>query len=175
MRRVVESFACTACGCVCDDLRLTVSGDRIVLAENACVLSEPWLLQQNGETPPAAEIEGRPVPPEDAIARAADIFWQARSPLIYGLSRSSTDGQRAAVTLAESLGATIDTSASQCHTPSVIAQQQVGKVSGTLGEVRNRADLVVFWGADPVITHPRHWERYSVNSSGRFIPGGRRN
>lgn len=173
--RVVENFACTGCGCVCDDLRLTVSGDRIVRAENACALSDPWLLGQNAEFPPAAEIEGRPVRREEAIARAAGILRNARNPLIYGLSRSNTDGQRAAVALAESLGATIDTSASLCHAPSLMALQQVGMVTCTLGEVRNRADLVIFWGSDPVSTHPRHWERYSVEPAGRFIPDGREN
>src|SRR5262249_39521815 len=50
----------------------------------------------------------------------------------------------------------------------------VGKVTCTLGEVRNRADLVVFWGSDPLTTHPRHWERYSVHPTGRFLPRGRR-
>jgi formylmethanofuran dehydrogenase subunit B len=172
---VVENFACTGCGCVCDDLRVTVSGDRIVRAERACALAEPWLLGQTGESPPVAEMEGQPVPREAAIARASHILRQARYPLIYGLSRSSTEGQSAAVALVESLGGTIDTTASLCHAPSVMAQQQVGKVTGTLGEVRNRADLVVFWGSDPVVTHPRHWERYSVNVPGRFIPDGRCN
>jgi formylmethanofuran dehydrogenase subunit B len=171
--KVVENFACTVCGCVCDDLRLTVSGDRIVRAENACALSDPWLLGQNADSPPPAEIEGQPVSREDAIARAAGILRHARNPLIYGLSRSSTEGQRAAVALAECLGATIDTSASLCHAPSLMALQQVGMVTCTLGEVRNRSDLVVFWGSDPVSTHPRHWERYSVEPAGRFIPDGR--
>ena len=172
--RVVENFACTGCGCVCDDLRLTVSGDRIIRAEEACALAEPWLLGQNGEFPAATEIEGRPVPWAEAIARAVRILRQARYPLIYGLSRSSTEGQSAAVALAESLGATIDTTASMCHAPSLMAQQQVGKITCTLGEVRNRADLVVFWGSDPLTTHPRHLERYSVDPAGRFIPDGRR-
>jgi formylmethanofuran dehydrogenase subunit B len=171
--RVVENFACTGCGCVCDDLRLTISGDRIVQAERACVLAEPWLLGQSRDLPPAAEMEGQAVSPKEAIARAARILRQARYPLIYGLSRSSTEGQSAAVALAESLGATIDTAASLCHAPSVIAQQQVGKVTGTLGEVRNRADLVIFWGSDPITTHPRHWERYSVDPIGRSVPAGR--
>jgi formylmethanofuran dehydrogenase subunit B len=172
--RVVENFACTACGCVCDDLRLTASADRIVRAEGACSLSEPWLLAQNREFPPAAEIDGQSVPLDEAIVRAADLLREARYPLVYGLSRSSTEGQRAAVALVESLGATIDTSASLCHAPSLVAQQQVGKVTGTLGEVRNRSDLVLFWGSDPVSSHPRHWERYSVDARGRFTPDGRR-
>ncbi len=89
------------------------------------------------------------------------------------MSRSTTEGQRAAVALADRLGATIDTTASTGHAPSIIALQQVGESTCTLGEVKNRADLVVFWGSDPVVTHPRHLERYSADPVGRWVPGGR--
>jgi formylmethanofuran dehydrogenase subunit B len=172
--RVVENFACTGCGCICDDLRLHIRGGRIVRAERACEIAEPWLLRQ-GDRPlsAAAECDGRPLALEDAIERSVEILRAASYPLIYGLAQSSTEGQRAAVSLAERLGAVIDTTASLCHAPSVIAQQQVGKVTCTLGEVRNRADMVVFWGSDPLTTHPRHWERYSVDARGRYAPGGR--
>jgi formylmethanofuran dehydrogenase subunit B len=93
--------------------------------------------------------------------------------LIWGLSRSSTAGQRAAVLLAEQIGATIDTTASVCHGPSIMAIQEVGESTCSLGEVRNRADLVIFWGADPAESHPRHFERYSVDAEGLFVPRGR--
>jgi formylmethanofuran dehydrogenase subunit B len=32
---------------------------------------------------------------------------------------------------------------------------------------------VVFWGADPAVSHPRHFERYSVAADGMFVPRGR--
>lgn len=169
----VEDVACLGCGCVCDDLRLTVSGDRIVGAERACELAQRWLIAHNRPGMPLAEIDGQPVSPEEAMEHSANILRNADYPLIYGLSQSNIEGQRAAVSLAERLGAVIDTSASVCHAPSIMAQQEVGKVTCTLGEVRNRADLVIFWGSDPLITHPRHWERYSVYPCGRFIRGGR--
>jgi formylmethanofuran dehydrogenase subunit B len=170
---VVENVACTACGCVCDDLRLTVGGWRIVATERACPLAEPWLRAQHSAEGAAAEIEGRPVSADEALARSADLLRESCYPLVYGLSQSTTAGQQAAVALAERLGAIIDTTASVCHAPSVLAQQQVGQVTCTLGEVRNRAEVVVFWGSDPLLTHPRHWERYSVSASGRFVPRGR--
>jgi formylmethanofuran dehydrogenase subunit B len=169
----VENVACTVCGCVCDDLRLTVERGRITRAEGACALSEPWLLEQNSACPPAAQIEGRPAALEGALTRAAELLRAARSPLIYGLSRSSTEGQRAAIALADAVGATIDTTASLCHAPSVVALQEAGESTCTLGEVKNRADLVVFWGSNPVESHPRHWERYSVLPAGEFVPRGR--
>ncbi|HET6884141.1 MAG TPA: formylmethanofuran dehydrogenase subunit B, partial [Pirellulales bacterium] len=136
----VDAFACTACGCVCDDLRLTVRGGQIVAAERACRIAEPWLLSQYSYTGPAAEIDGRPASLAEALDRSVEILRSADYPLVYGLAQSSTEGQRAAVSLAEQLGGVIDTTASMCHAPSVMAQQQVGKVTCTLGEVRNRAD-----------------------------------
>jgi formylmethanofuran dehydrogenase subunit B len=39
--------------------------------------------------------------------------------------------------------------------------------------VRNRADLVIFWGANPAESHPRHFERYSVEPAGEMVPRGR--
>jgi formylmethanofuran dehydrogenase subunit B len=171
---IVDDFACTLCSCLCDDLRLTVDGDRIVRAERACALAEPWLLNQNSGDMPAARVNGEAATVEAAIARAAELLRGARYPLIFGLSRSSTEGQRAAVQLAEKIGATIDTTASTGHGPSILAVQQVGGSTCSLGEVKNRCDLVIFWGCNPVETHPRHLERYSADCLGEFVPGGRR-
>ena len=171
--KLFEHVACTVCGCVCDDLRITVEKGRITKAEGACRLAEPWYLGQDQVHPPVAQIDGQPATFEDASVRAAEILRTASSPLIYGLSRSSTEGQRAAVSLAERIGATIDTTASLCHASSIMAMQDFGEVSCTLGEVKNRADLVIFWGANPVESHPRHFERYSLLPPGRCIPRGR--
>jgi formylmethanofuran dehydrogenase subunit B len=165
----IPDVACTACGCVCDDLTITVDGGRVVRAEGACRLAEPWLLAQNAASPPVAAIDGRPAELGAALGRAAELLRAARSPLIYGLSRSTTEGQRAATALADHVGATIDTTASTGHAPSILALQQVGESTCTLGEVRQRADLVVFWGSDPAETHPRHRERYCPPRPGRFV------
>jgi formylmethanofuran dehydrogenase subunit B len=177
-QQVVDNVTCTVCACLCDDLRMTIERNRIVRAERACELAEPWFLGQGVEhlspPPPAAQFEGLPALLDDAIERAAAILSRAKAPLVYGLSRSSTAGQRAAVRLADSLGATIDTTASLGHGPSVMAIQEVGESTCTLGEARNRADLVIFWGTNPVVTHPRHLERYSAEPAGEFLPGGRR-
>ena len=172
-RRVIHDVACTACGCVCDDLSLTVERDRIVEMIGACELARPWLSLQNAVERPVAERRGQPVAWDDAIREAASVLRAARYPVIYGLSRSSTDGQRAAVALADALGANIDTTASEGHATSLLALQAAGESTCSLGEVRNRADLVLFWGADPVTTHPRHLERYSLWPKGQFVPEGR--
>lgn len=173
LEQVFEDVACTVCGCVCDDLRVTVHGDRITRAERACSLAEPWLLSQGLRSPAVAEIDGSEATVEEALAQTADILRRSKAPLIYGLSRSSSPGQREAVRLADQIGATIDTTASMCHAPSIVALQEVGESTASLGEIRNRADLVIFWGSNPAESHPRHFERYSLDPPGMFLPRGR--
>jgi formylmethanofuran dehydrogenase subunit B len=70
--RTIPDVACTVCGCVCDDLAITVDGGRVVRAEGACRLAEPWFLAQNAAAPPAAAIDGRPVALDAALDRAAE-------------------------------------------------------------------------------------------------------
>ena len=47
-----------------------------------------------------------------------------------------------------------------------------GESTSTLGEVRHRSDLIVYWASDPLVTHPRHMERI-VNARGIGVPEGR--
>jgi formylmethanofuran dehydrogenase subunit B len=49
-----------------------------------------------------------------------------------------------------------------------------GKVSCTLGEVKNRADFIIYWGGNPAECHPRHFTRYTLTQKGKFIPNGRK-
>lgn len=169
-----QDVTCPVCACLCDDLCVSVENNRIIRAQRACPLAEPWFLQQNSQLPAAAEIDGKAAPLEEAVAAAREILSRSVGPLIYGLSRSSTAGQRAAVELADQIGATIDTTASLGHGASVMAVQTVGESTCTLGEARTRADLVLYWGTNPAVSHPRHMERYSADPVSDFLPGGRK-
>jgi len=168
-----HDVACTVCGCVCDDLTLTFDGDRLTGEERACELARPWLYSLNDARPPISRARGAETSLENGVTKAAAILKGCRAPLIYGLSRSSTPGQRAAVSLADQIGAIIDTTASKGHGPSIMAIQEVGESTSTLGEVARRSDLVIFWGADPAQTHPRHFERYSIDPTSDLLPNGK--
>jgi formylmethanofuran dehydrogenase subunit B len=49
-----------------------------------------------------------------------------------------------------------------------------GKVTCTLGEIKNRADLIVYWGGNPAECHPRHFTKYTLTQKGRHVPNGRK-
>lgn len=173
MTRVLENIVCLECGCQCDDVRLTLRDHRIVQAENVCAAGEAWFLAQDAHPGPVAAIAGRSVSRAEAIAEAARVLAAARSALIFGLSHVGTEAQRSAIRLADRLGATLDLASSKGHAAASMALAQVGTSTSTLGEVRNRADLVIFWGADPATTHPGHLERHSVYPKGEWVPAGR--
>jgi formylmethanofuran dehydrogenase subunit B len=174
--RVVEHATCTFCGCVCDDMDLTVDLDakRITKAKNACTLGRAWFAEHTIEDKPPARIDGRPATTAEAIEAAAQVLARARLPIIYGLSDTTCEAQRQAVAIADLMHGNIDTTTSVCHGPSGIAFQGVGESTATLGEIKNRADLVVYWGGNPAESHPRHFTRYAVTPKGMYIPNGRK-
>ncbi len=49
-----------------------------------------------------------------------------------------------------------------------------GRSKATLGEIKDRADLVIYWGANPAECHPRHMSRYSLMPKGQYVPEGRK-
>jgi formylmethanofuran dehydrogenase subunit B len=46
-----------------------------------------------------------------------------------------------------------------------------GKITCTLGEVKNRADFIVYWGGNPAECHPRHFTKYTIMQKGKFVAG----
>ena len=170
--RTIANATCTFCGCLCDDIELGVAGNQITHAKNACIFGKKWFLTQRPQDRPVAIVDGRPASFDPALDRAASILASARNPIIYGLSDTTCEAQQAALALADRIGACVDTTASACHAPSTMALQNVGEATCSLGEVKNRADLIVFWGSDPLESHPRHWGRYSATPRGLFHPDG---
>ncbi len=107
--RVVENATCTFCGCVCDDIELHVSGDRIVKTKSACGLGESWFKNHDAKHAyPDALIDGEPATIDDAIDAAAEYLHAANMPLVYGLSNTTAEAQRGAMALAELIGGVVD-------------------------------------------------------------------
>ena len=144
---------CAGCGCLCDDIELTADGPV-----RTCPLGDAWFALE--DRPPVARVDGREVSLGEAADAAAAILREARAPLVYGLAGTSCEAQRRAVALAEAAGAVIDVGASP---------NAFGWSTATFGEIRDRAELVVFWRADPVVTHPRLLERLRIDPGAMIV------
>lgn len=172
---VIKNAVCTFCGCVCDDMELTVDLDkkRITKAKNACVLGRAWFYEHTIENYPVALINGKEASLEEAVEEAARILVNAKFPAIYGLSDTTCEAQKEAVAIADYVNGNIDTTTSVCHGPTGMAFQGVGESTASLGEIKNRADFVMYWGGNPAEAHPRHFQRYAVSPKGLHIPNGK--
>jgi len=170
---IVQSVTCPICGCCCDDIELTVENNKIVKVKNGCSLCESKFLGFNSEhriKTPLIRKDGKlvPVSMDEAVHKAAEILANANYPIIYGWSSTNCEAQRVGIELAEEIGSINDNTAVVCHGPSLLGVQEVGLPTCTLGQIRHRADLIIYWGCDPWSAHPRHLERYTSFTEGRF-------
>ena len=174
MSKVIENVVCPICGCLCDDIEVTVENNEIVKMKNGCAQCEAKMVHgyKSDERilKPMIRKDGKLVPVniDEAVKKAAQILTDAKYPLLFGWSSTVGEAQRVGVELAEELGSALDNCASICHGPSVMATQEVGIPAATLGQIRHRADLIVYWAANPWTSHPRHVERYTAFTDGRF-------
>jgi formylmethanofuran dehydrogenase subunit B len=170
---IVKSVTCPVCGCLCDDIELTIDDGKVSQVKNGCAMCESKFMNYISEhrtKTPLIRKDGELVPAsyEEAIHKSADILANANYPILYGWSSTDCEAQRVGVELAEEVGGILDNTAVVCHGPSILSVQEVGIPTATLGQIRHRADLIVYWGCDPWSAHPRHLERYTSFTDGRF-------
>ena len=156
MSVVHEHVTCLGCGLSCDDVTVTTEGGRITDIRNGCDRGRSWF--GSGVVPDAVRSRDRSVELEQALSDAARLLASARRPLVYLAPELSVDAQRAAVAIADRLHAVLDSTTSLAA-ESVLATQRRGRIGATLGDVRRRADLIVFWGVDPAERWPRYVSR----------------
>ena len=169
---VIKSVTCPICGCLCDDIELTIKDDAVVKVKNGCSMCESKFSGYRGHRllKPLIRKNGKQVEVsfEEAVTAAAEILAGSDYPLLYGWSSTSCEAMRVGVELAEQVGGVIDNTSTICHGPSALAIQEVGLPTCTLGQIRHRADLIIYWGSNPWSAHPRHIERYTSFSEGKF-------
>jgi formylmethanofuran dehydrogenase subunit B len=163
---------CLGCGCTCDDIELRIDSDRILEARQACPLGVSWF--GDGVLPGRVRIGGRDAGVDEALDALADRILAAKRPLVYLAGDLSCEAQREGIAIADHARAMLATLTSSTAMAPILAAQEVGRAGATLGEIRNRADVVVFWGVDPAVRYPRYWTRYAPEPAGVHVPEGRR-
>ena len=172
---IQEDVLCSFCGCLCDDITVEVEEDKVKRVRHACRLGASKIMGHERIKGPMIRRNGvlADATYQEAYDRAAEILGDARHPLLYGWASTVCEAQKIGILLAEEVGGVIDSTATVCHGPSIIGIEEKGLAGATLGQIKNRADLIIFWGCNPAEAHPRHALRYSSNVCGRFTPDGR--
>ncbi|ADV63226.1 hypothetical protein Isop_2656 [Isosphaera pallida ATCC 43644] len=166
---------CLGCGCLCPGDTI----ERDTPDYPACDLGRAWLQRHQAERAevesrevPEAVLFGEPVPISLALDRACEILTQASAVGIVGLGRVCVEAQRILLDLADLLGASLEPLSApnaQASRDACRALLRVGRVSATRGEVRDRADLLWLWRADPSKRHPRLLDQLGFAGTNRPV------
>lgn len=160
-----EYYVCTGCGLLCDDIEVELEDGKVSKVNNACLKGVARLKECN--RPAECRIDGAPASLEDAIIEAARILKEADSPVLFGMGNSTSQAQKNAIEVAKRTGAYFDDTSSFCQGPVVEAILENKIRTCTLDEVKDKADVIVYWGADPSNSHPRHLSKYTYFPRGK--------
>ncbi len=159
-----SACVCTACPLLCEDIRL-----RDGAAEHACrhgqgAFAAAW--QAATSPSPLAWVRGAACPDAAAVdlalAQVAQRLQSARRVLVTGLGDATLEAIGVACDIAEALGAAVDAGSHETAQTTGPGIARSGEVTAAWEEVRDRADLVLFWFHDPALSHPRFLERFVV-------------
>ena len=152
-------YVCTGCGLLCDDIEVESEKNVVNKVYTACRVGVAHMKETRGEV--NFRVDNKPVDEATAIKEAASILKNARNPLIFGLGTSTNETQKIAIELAKKINATLDDPSSFCLGPLAEALIQDKLKTCTLDDVRNKADVIIYWGTDPSDSHPRHLSKHS--------------
>lgn len=165
-------FVCGGCGCWCDDIDNDADDKDSDASDNdvgeqptfraACSLGQDYFTRLTTRSIPAE------LPDDDLLSELAHLLRTARRPLLTGLHHSVLETQRLAVAIADRCNGVIDPFLPDAAQAKTLAFQQSGDISASWGEVKNRADVIIYWRCRPDRA-PRFRERYGDLSSGEFI------
>jgi len=171
---IYKNIVCPVCGAACDDIQVEIKNGKLE-AKNVCKMgisrfneiTSPRRFKQ-----PLLKFGGklRPVSWDGALQIAADILTSAKRPLISIGSETSCEAHEVGLMIGEYLGAIVDTIGNGA---TVMGTQEAGKVGATEGQKKNRADLIVYWGTNPLESMPRQMSRYGVFPRGYWTKRGR--
>ncbi len=157
----LQDIVCPFCGLCCDDLSVTRAGQELVI-DTPCPraragFAAPGADAANG-TDALPQIAGTPCTLDDAVAYAAQLLGAAHQPLFAGLG-TDVAGVRALLRLADRCGASFDHMNSTAMLRNLLVLQDSGWMTTTLGEARNRADVLLLFGGGVERSAPRFYER----------------
>jgi formylmethanofuran dehydrogenase subunit B len=168
-----RNLVCTGCGSLCDDIQVRTDDYGPLQIENACAKGAAHIQSSfNPERRPRSTVRGQECTLSEAVEEARHLLLSSRNPLIFGLDNSTLSAQALAMELAQRVGGTLDSASSFSF------GTLIGGILGrdlptcSLAEVKDKADLLVYWGADPPNTHPRHLSLHSYYAYTDYNPAG---
>ncbi|RLG35302.1 formylmethanofuran dehydrogenase subunit B [Methanosarcinales archaeon] len=176
--KIIEAAVCPFCACLCDDvvISISVAENKIKEIRNACTFGVKKFLsaEKTERRIKKPRVDGKETSYEVAIEKAVSILREVKKPIIYGMSNIGCNAQRVALEIAKLKKGVCDISESICHN---FLYQELRKGEypfyyALLDEIRDNANVIVYWGSNPLRSHPRHLSKFSLYPVGRYAMKG---
>ena len=173
----IKNIVCPVCGAACDDIQVE-PGDGVIEAKNICKIGNAQfkvLTNSQRFIQPLLNKEGKLIPAawDEALEKAAEILVTAKRPLLFLGSETSCEAYEVGLMIGEYLGAIVDSNTTFGNGSAVIGTQEAGRLGATEGQKKNRGDLVIYWGTNPLESMPRQMSRYGIFPRGYWTGSGR--
>ncbi len=157
---------CLGCSCLCDDIECETEGKEIKV-RNACSRGFRRIDSIN-ENRLAPRVEGKEENIDNTIKSASKLLEEAKNPIIFGPESSTLETEKEVIELAKKAGAIIDNISSFGYSGYLVEKIFRREVDTcTLDETRDDCDVSIYWGCDPMSSHPRMMSRYSYYPRGK--------
>ena len=172
-----KRIECTGCSLLCDDIIIKTDGLYIDEIIGACLKGKEKFDQVTSKNRILSPFvrknsELEKISHSKALEEAIKIIKNSSKPLLYGFSTVSCQAQLKGIELAKITNGLIDSNSIICQGKVLNAAKQTGMTLTTISEVINKADLLIFWGANVAESIPRLLNK-TVFSRGKFRMTGR--
>jgi len=173
----MKRVPCSGCSLLCDDIIVRSDGIFIDEVVGACIKGKEHFDQvtaKNRIINPMFKGDNnlKKMDWNQGYNKAMELIKKAKSPLLYGFSTVSCEAQLKAIQLAQKINGHIDSNSSICQGKVIEKSKSVGLTLTTMGEVINKVDLIVLWGANAAESIPRLLNK-ALFSRGKFRMTGR--
>ncbi|MCE8425866.1 MAG: formylmethanofuran dehydrogenase subunit B [Candidatus Methanoperedens sp.] len=163
-------ITCTGCALLCEDIEVIIENNSVKETRNACRRGAARIKGCVNRMVPS--IDQKPVDIDISLKKAIQILKNAKAPMLFGFGNSTNEAQKKAIQLAKKINAALDDTSSFCqgHLIEKVLHNKFRTCS--LDEIRNKADVLVYWGSDAQDSQPRHLSRFSYFPRGELRQRG---
>ena len=174
---VGKRVTCSGCSLLCDDVIIRSDGLYIDEVFGACLKGKErfdQITSKNRILSSSIRRNGELVKVQlkEALDETLEIIKNSSKPLLYGFSTVSCEAQLRGIELAKIIDGYIDSNSTICQGKVLNTSKQTGMTLTTISEVINKADLLIFWGANVAESIPRLLNK-TLFSRGKFRMTGR--
>lgn len=155
--RVFDNIPSPFCGIGSDDLQITVTGTGIKVTGQGDPESITGFETPSLDTTP--RIQGKPATRTEAVTEAARLIQEAGLPVFSGFG-TDVNESRAALSLIDRCRGVFDQKSAESGLRNLMVLADSGWMTTTLGELKNRVEVLVCFGTDIETQFPRFFERF---------------